>query len=133
MTKDASADADRATAAEPVVSALRDGILSAVLEEMNSYLANARAERRWTGFEFWLCPDLFQALSVCQRRPHALFDADVREIDTWSWGWMLMVSSSIQTPHPYEPAQAIEARRAETGTGSVHESAVLQDAPEGGQ
>lgn len=27
------------------------------------------------------------------------------------------------------PAQAIEARRAETGTGSVHESAVRQDAP----
>lgn len=27
-------------------------------------------------------------------------------------------------------AQAIEARRAETGTGSVHESAVRQDAPE---
>lgn len=30
-------------------------------------------------------------------------------------------------------AKAIEARRAETGTGSVHESAVRQDAPEGGQ
>lgn len=28
-------------------------------------------------------------------------------------------------------AQAIEARRAETGTGSVHESAVRQDAPKG--
>ncbi|WPZ05524.1 hypothetical protein [Pelagerythrobacter marinus] len=32
-----------------------------------------------------------------------------------------------------EVAQAIEARRAETGTGSVHEGAVRQDAPKGGQ
>lgn len=125
----ASAEADRAVVngAGQAVSALRASVPSATWAAMQSYLDAAKAARNWTRFEFWLCPDLYRSCSVAGERPSELFGADVREIETWAWGWMLMVGSSIQRPIPYEPAQAIETRRAETeGLGAEHESAVTE-------
>ena len=122
---------DRASQHSPsrAVSALRVTIPSATWTAMQFYLEAARSARKWTRFEFFLCPELYLALSVNGERPSELFGADVREIDTWAWGWVLMVGSSIQAPFPYEPAQGIEARRAAT-LGAVHESPVGNaDAP----
>lgn len=88
---------DRATAAEPVVSALRDGIPSA-----GDLLRTIRLTvYDWAAVYFTKSGHSIDGAYLAGLANDVAFELGI-----------------------LEAAQAIEARRAETGTGSVHESAV---------
>lgn len=115
---------DRATAVEPVpVSPLRDGIPSAELDEIHVWLT----ENCGRGLPHGPKTDLAGAL-------HGLSYV-LRQIEgTNSYkvhiGQCESAATAIRWTLYHFAAQAIEARRAETQGGSVHESAVGEaDAP----
>jgi hypothetical protein len=105
-SKGASDKSDRATAVEPVpVSPLRDGIPSA--------------------------DDIDDAVDAWHRGSGQ--GQELHQFLGWTWAEYVAWGCECGAPEralSTEAAQAIEARRAETGTGSVRESAVRQDAPQ---
>jgi hypothetical protein len=111
MTRDMALPTDRATAAEPVVSALRDGIPSAEPPLKPLWLDQRRKQLRWevdNGPVILEYPRVFTPNEIDDfEAVTTLFIAGLRRI-----------------------AQAIEARRAETERlGRNDESAVRKDAP----
>jgi hypothetical protein len=127
---------DRATAVEPVpVSPLRDGIPSAWLSKVGDgvYAVFSAEQGRDIGSVERYYPTL--------ERGHNAAGCPARRWTARRAEWKAYFGPRyLQTPAHFRTrraalewviAQAIEARRAETAqTGSVHESAVRQDAPQ---
>jgi hypothetical protein len=135
MTQDNGASLrDRATAAEPVVSALRDGIPSAWnFAEANS-LYRKDVRRLMLAEASELAPQ-YRAANPAMDENEAFYSAvhgavmtiidqllgdegDCPTVCTSDVAWEVMYALG------FHEAQAIEARRDETQGGSVHESAV---------
>lgn len=87
------------------------------------------------GEERIICGVRFRPFSSRRSGPRVLVSwattlpHDLNEANAWLRQFKRHLSSPVWA-FEYLPAQAIEARRAETQSGSVHESAVRQDAPE---
>lgn len=157
MHKDngASSGEDRATAAEPVVSALRDGIPSAWRTDVPDFGSTPIWQYVWLqGEEYHSGRTWFRQGwgTAAIRVGHASDNyrgyrkADIERICKDNGidfglgpvivGWLPMSPPVALTDGDMPPlverddgkwsAQAIETRRAETGTGSVHESAVAE-------
>jgi len=123
------ASQDRATAVEPVpVSPLRDGIPSAITLNYEQLREIFRAGEKFgsdcaTAFEwgsgFYLKLDDELGDALCEILNEGK-----------DWGGPEYIEYDVARQWAREQAQAIEARRAETQSGSVHESAVRNaDAP----
>lgn len=126
-----SSDDDRATAAEPVVSALRDGIPNAMYRYRDAAIEAGETDCTWA-----ISEPLAQELSGDGPRISNLFGWRVEIHDEWSWGWMLLIGRRTPLSNTYHkiafelPAQGIEAPQGVETTGSTEgESPVRQDAP----
>ena len=122
--KGASADADRATAAEPVVSALRDGIPSAADVEVT--------------YEVWEDDMLVASSTSLEDAKHYLrvYSQDAAVHLKTAFTYRFHGIRGLFYPRELFAAQAMETRKggnAKTGSVRQHDSAVRQDAPEATQ
>jgi hypothetical protein len=126
----ASAKADRATAAEPIVSALRDGIPSAWSDEPDGSVVGYMCLTDWE-FEIGNAAGgtrIHGSITDLERSRKCVAGCGIMEVRVVG----LRVVRPCSEEDDWRDAQAIEARQrqdAETGLAREGESAVRQDAP----